>query len=75
MCPSYCSSLALQTWLQDPTLAPGVQLLLLVQSNPPSASPPCASPHTPTHIWPRNNLLPAACSWRHRDLCLVSRFG
>lgn len=51
MCPSYCSSLALQTWLQDPTLAPGVQLLLLVQSNPPLClTTTCFAPHPHSHL-------------------------
>ncbi|KAM6038706.1 uncharacterized protein LJ206_020653 [Theristicus caerulescens] len=69
-------TLALQTRLQDPALAPDVQLLLLVQSNPPAARCLATSPrfalHRCSHL-AEDNLLPAPSGWRHRDLCLVSR--
>lgn len=63
--PAYRSSLARQTQPQDPTLAPDVQLLLLVQSypNPSALLPPRTLSCTTAPIWPRptfSQLPPAA---------------
>lgn len=74
--PAYHSSLAPQTRLQDPTPAPDVQLLLLVQSKPPLclATSTRFTLHRCSHL-AEDNLPPAPSCWRHRDLCLMNRLG